>query len=154
NVLSFETALARFLVGFRERAFYIALESLGRYEHLLTEQQAHYSDSRVLDDLYGRLATARSQIQAADRLERSYLFVVPDQEDTRGEELLSGVRQELAGGYAQASGSVPTATAATAPLVAHRGFDPLELARQDRAGVGSYMQRYISTRLENVRTTR
>jgi len=154
NVAAFEAALRQFLVGFRERAFYIALESLGRYEHFLVEQQTRYRDPAVLDALYTRLAPARAQTRAADRFEQATRFVGMDPDDRGAHEVSAEAREEHRVMLAGATRAVTSATATTDPLVAQRGFDPLELARQDRTGVGAYLQRYISERLENIRSTR
>ncbi|WP_437565144.1 eCIS core domain-containing protein [Sorangium sp. So ce542] len=154
NVGAFEAAIRRFLVGFRERAFYIALESLGRYEHFLIEQQARYRDAAVLSALHTRLSTARTEVEAADRYGRSTTLAgVHDPEDRGAAENHAEMREEHARMEQQARRSVAAATT-TEPIVAQRDFDPLGLARQDRAQIGPYLQRFIAARLDEVRTTR
>ncbi len=153
NVEAFGTAVSRFLAAFRERAFYVALESLGRYEHLLTEQQRHYADPDTLDALNGRLATAHRQVEATDRFARTIISSVMDHGDRSG--TVAQMRAEHSRMRGEALQSATAATpAATDPLASERSFDRLDLARQDRASLGPFLQDYIGERLGNVRRTR
>lgn len=154
NIGAFEAALRRFLVGFRERAFYLALESLGRYEHFLTEQQARYQDSAVLDALHARLSTARMEVQAADRYGRhTTLAGIHDPYDTAAGERHMEMRDEHARMERQVRASVAQATP-DEPITTRRDFDPLELARQSRSELGPFLQGVISERLAQLRSTR
>jgi len=151
NISAFEAALQRFLNGFRERAYYIALESMGRYEHFLTEQRRYYQDSAVLDALHTRLAPARRQVVDADSAGRSAVFASMG-EDTA--DLVSDLREEQGRLEGEARTSVSAATADTDPIAIGRAFDPLELARQDRTHIGLFLVNYIDERLGNIHRTR
>jgi Domain of unknown function (DUF4157) len=153
NVAAFETAIRRFIVAFRERAFYIALESLGRYEHLLIAERARYT-LEVAGALHTRLAPARRELRAADELHEQYEALRPSDEveipSPRRAEIYAEYQQTRASGVARAGADV-----AAEPLAAHAGFDAVALAREaDAAGVQRRVHAFIDDRLEKVRATR
>ncbi len=153
NLAAFEAAIQRFLVAFRESAYYGGLEMLDRFEHLLVEEQARYQDATASSALFGSLAPARETFREADEQAAAArsLHGSWDPGDVMAYHAAGRENQGLrTRGKQQVA-----ALAATQPLLANPDFPTEDLGRAtSAAAAGGVIRQYISSRLGRVQDTR
>ena len=154
NLAAFETSVARFVTAFREHAYYVALDLLGRYEHTLLEQQQRYQTSGTISGLHTELAPARTTIQKADAYAASARATYGGSWDPADVMAYHAAGAEYQRQVGQARGQVRSLSGSH-PLLVNRDFPLEELGRAtSEAEVRRIVRGYLTERLANVRDTR
>jgi hypothetical protein len=153
NVSAFATSITRFVSAFRERAFYIALDLLGRYEATLLEQQRRYQASHGASGLHTEVEPARTSFRQAEEhaaaARATYSTWSP--EDVMGFHEAGAEYQRLRGEGRQQVRDLSVSH----PLLGNQDFPVDELASTtSEFEVSLLVGRYIEQRLGNVRDTR
>ena len=151
NLAAFTTAIQSFLTAFRENAYYMGLDLLDRYEHILVEENNRYSANSA--SLFSSLAPARQTFQQADE----YAAAARAQHGGMSPDDIHAYyaagaeyRRQIAEGRSQVA-----AQAGQQPLLRNQDFPLEQLGRaQSESGVSSIIGSYISEGLGHVRDTR
>ena len=154
NLAAFSTALEHFVTAFRDHAYFMGLEMLGRTESLLATQQRRYRDADTVTDLRQNLAPARAQFQEADRFrEDAHARSGASWDPAAVSDFYrSGAEHRV---LVQAANSLVVGQQADHPVVGLRGAPTESLARATtNSDTSRILNRYISERLEDVRNTR